>query len=145
MLAAIIVILLAGAIGGVVNGMISDPGVILPGKVTVKDGMKVWRLGILGNILIGAVAAFLYWSIYGGGNNFDIMHPPSDIELPTLTVGFSVLTGIGGARWLTNEVDKYVLKKSTAMAMHADPDTTQHVMDASPLDILKMAAGQEAN
>ena len=73
------------------------------------------------------------------------MHPSSDMQLPILTIGFSVLTGIGGARWVTNEVDKYVLRKSTAMAMHANPETTQHVMDASPLEVLKMAASQEAN
>lgn len=144
MLTAIIVILVAGALGGVINGIITDRGVIIPGRVTIKDGMEVWRPGILTNILIGAIAAFLYWSIYGSGNNLDLMHPPSDMQLPILTIGFSVLTGIGGARWVTNEVDKYVLRKSTAMAMNEGPETTQHVMKATPMEVLKMAASQEA-
>ena len=144
MLIAITIILIAGAVGGVINGIISDSGVPLPGPVLVKDGMTVWRPGILLNILLGAVAAFLFWSIYGSGNDVDLMNPPSTFSMPLLTVGFSILTGIGGARWITNEVDKYILKKSTAMAMNADSTTTQHIMNASSIDVLKMVATQEA-
>jgi hypothetical protein len=46
----------AGAIGGVVNALMSDNGFILP-RAEEGEGFSVIRPGYLGNVLIGAVAA----------------------------------------------------------------------------------------
>lgn len=143
MLIAIALILVAGTIGGIVNGLLTEGSILIPGKVAVKDNMSVWRPGILGNIFIGAVAAFVFWTVYGSGNVSDLLHPPSTLSVSPLTVGFSILTGIAGARWLTNEVDKNVLKKSLAMVMKTDSTIEQKIMEASPMQILGMAVEQE--
>lgn len=143
MFTPIAIVVGAGAIGGIVNGVMADKGLVLPGKMLV-EGIPVWRLGVLGNILIGAVAAFVAWALYGSGG-VDLMDPPSNIKMPALTVGFSVLIGIAGPKYITDQLDKNILKKSTAMAMNADPTTKQHIMEASPIDVLKMAATKESH
>lgn len=49
-------IFLAGAVGGVVNALISDNGFVLPQRVASNQS-RILRPGFLGNILIGGVAA----------------------------------------------------------------------------------------
>ena len=52
----------AGAIGGVVNALMSDNGFILP---RLKKGIMC--PGFISNIFIGALSAFSSWSFYGSG------------------------------------------------------------------------------
>lgn len=53
----------------------------------------------------------------------------------------AVLVGIGGARWLTNEVDKSLLKAAAtkAMAAEADPAIARQMALASPLEAFEIA------
>jgi hypothetical protein len=44
-----VVIVIAGALGGVVNALMSDSGFILPGRYD-EGGNKIWKPGALGNI-----------------------------------------------------------------------------------------------
>jgi hypothetical protein len=102
-------ITLAGGIGGVINAFVTDNGFPLPRR---ESG--IWCPGAISNVLIGAFAAFASWSFYGSGASVDLAH---ESERAVLSLKFSalagaLLVGVGGARWITNEVDKRLLKES---------------------------------
>jgi hypothetical protein len=60
-------ILAAGALGGVVNALITDNGFALP---KVRRG--IWCPGFVANLLVGAFAAFASWSFYGSGAGVEL-------------------------------------------------------------------------
>jgi hypothetical protein len=123
MLVLIFFIVLMGAIGGMVNALLSDNGFFLP-KSRRVDGQKIVRPGFIGNMFIGAVSAFVSWALYGPLASVAISGPPngapqnSEIQtgLTLSSLGGVVLIGIAGSRWLTNEIDKTILKSATVMA-----------------------------
>ena len=47
-----------------VNALLTDNGFVLP-KYVVADPARVWKPGFLGNVIIGAAAAFVTWGLYG--------------------------------------------------------------------------------
>jgi len=97
-------VLLAGAIGGILNALLIDGG--FKGGVWQKlSGRNIYRPGSGGNVLIGAVAAFVIWVLYG------------TIETATVKellrqIGGSVLVGVAGSRVIVNEVDNRILGAS---------------------------------
>ena len=123
MLVLIALIVLMGAIGGVVNALLSDNGFFLPKSLTV-DGQKIVRPGFIGNVLIGAVSAFVSWALYGPLASIVISAVPngatqnSEVQagVTLSSLGGAVLIGIAGSRWLTNEIDKSILKSATVVA-----------------------------
>lgn len=136
----------AGAIGGVVNLLMSDnQGFVLP-QFVATSGTQIFRPGAIGNIVIGAVAAAISWGLYGPFAASVVFGPaPAGTPAPTLTltalVG-AVLVGIGGARWLTNEVDKTVLRAaaSNAAGKNASAATASQIALAAPTRALELAA-----
>jgi hypothetical protein len=117
----------AGAIGGLINALLTDNGFALPQSKKLDDGVSVLRPGCLGNILVGAIAAGVSWGLYGPLATFDIIgtkealksNPPEEISLSLSSLAGAILVGIGGARWLTNEVDKTLLKAAASKAITA--------------------------
>jgi H+/Cl- antiporter ClcA len=107
------IVLFAGIIGGLVNAVLSDNGFIWP-RYQDRDGVKILRPGVLGNCLVSAVAAFVSWGLYGPAAAVHLVGATNPTPLPlTLTAGMvagALLVGIAGARWLTNEVDKDLLR-----------------------------------
>ena len=139
----LLVVCAAGAVGGVVNALMSDNGFVLP---QTKDGIV--RPGYLGNVLISAVAAGISWGMYGPFGNYPLLGgaPPAEPTTPPeLTVAAfvgAVLVGVAGARWLTNEVDKKLLKAAVseaAGARLADDSTAKKILMASPAQALDIA------
>jgi hypothetical protein len=68
--------------------------------------------------LVGAVAAFTSWAAYGSGAGVDLATAG---ERDQISLRFSALAGaffIGlvGAKWITNESDKLLLKESVKVA-----------------------------
>mgnify|MGYP006318409123 CR=1 FL=1 len=57
----------AGALGGVVNALITDNGFVKP---KVQSG--IWCPGFIANVLVGAFAAFASWSFYGSGAGVEL-------------------------------------------------------------------------
>ena len=118
-----VVIVIAGALGGVVNALMSDSGFILPGRYD-EGGNKIWKPGALGNMLLGASAAFISWGLYGPFTTFILMPPDLETEanltLSTLVGAF--LVGIGGSRIITSEVEKNVLSKTAVQAANLEPN-----------------------
>ncbi|MDQ1262924.1 MAG: hypothetical protein QG575_2105, partial [Euryarchaeota archaeon] len=57
------------------------------------------------------------------------------------SIAGAVLVGIGGARWLTNEVDKKLLRTaaSTAAASKASFDDSQKIARATPAQAFNIA------
>ncbi len=138
-----LIIIAAGAIGGVLNALLTDNGFI-KWRTDVIGNMSVWRPGVLGNIFTIAVCAFLSWALYGPVTNVDIMTSQVPPPMTLATVGGALLVGIAGARWLTNEVDKKILKAGMmdmASKMGNDVPADQF-MKASPTEAVQMASSR---
>ena len=140
-------ICLCGAIGGIVNALIIDQGLIKPRKERTES-FKVYRPGFIGNIFTGAIAAGISWGLYGPLSGYIIIEvttPPAGSPAPigglTLSslVG-AVLVGVGGARWLTNEVDKSLLKTAASIAAGAKaaPELAKRIAMASTDDSVEI-------
>jgi len=101
----------AGALGGITNAAIADEL-----KMPHKDPETlVLRPGWVGNVLVGGVAALVLWGLYGPMANAVVIGvAPVEAPAPLLRVAelfAAVVTGIGGSRVLTAEVDKLLLAR----------------------------------
>jgi hypothetical protein len=104
-----LLITVAGGIGGIVNALMTNNGFILP-----RWTHNVWCPGFISNILIGAFSALSSWAFYGSGASIELaqVSERTSISLKFSALAGAFLVGVGGARWLTNEVDKRLLKES---------------------------------
>ncbi|HXJ85280.1 MAG TPA: hypothetical protein VMS18_00545 [Candidatus Binatia bacterium] len=125
-----------GGFGGVVNALLSDNGFALPRR---ESG--VWCPGAISNVLIGAFAAFASWAFYGSGAGIEL----GDKSLRTvISLKFSVLAGaflvgVAGAKWITSEVDKRLLKESVKVAASSEKmpmDRSEHIAKGTPRQVL---------
>ena len=143
------IVFLAGAAGGVVNAWMSDNGFMLP-RTEESGGNRFIRPGFLGNIITGGVAASVSWGLYGPFAAAYIVGGPTPgatgaaLGLTLSSLVGAVLVGVGGARWLTAEVDKKLLRAAgTALASSpANPELAARIGSASPAAFLHMATGQ---
>jgi hypothetical protein len=141
-----VIIFAFGAVGGVVNALLTDNGFILP-KQEQQDNTKIIRPGFLVNIFIGGIAALVSWGLYGpfaavfiiGGTN-DPGVGSSGLSLSSVVGG--LLVGVGGARWLTNEVDKKLLRAAASKAASGQPNDQKaiRISAAAPAEALRIAA-----
>ena len=145
MLIPIGIIMLSGAIGGIVNALVSDNGFIKLSEETAGE-VTIIRPGFAGNILLGAVAAFVSWGLYGAFSNAVLFGTATGVGTEDITVSIAsiagaLLVGIGGARWLTNEVDKKLLRTAaaTAAASKACFDDSQKIAIATPAQAFNIA------
>ncbi len=141
----LVVVFVAGGIGGVINALMSDNGFVLPKSADTGEG-RIVRPGFLGNILIGGVAALISWGLYGPFAAYPLIGgaAASGAEPVMLSLsGFvgAVLVGVGGARWLTNEVDKSLLRAAASLAASAPGDAAKaaRMMTASPAQALSLS------
>jgi len=130
--ASIIGILIAGMIGGFLNALFTEQGLVLP---TFQRDQRILRLGFLGNILIGAVAGLVSCALSGV---FRL-----DLTLPELITAAAnaLVVAVAGARWLTNESEKKILTlaASKAMASDSNMEKSAKMMSSSPQDVLNLA------
>ena len=72
----------------------------------------------LANVLIGAFAAFASWSFYGSGAGVELAAASerTRISFTFSALAGAFLVGVAGAKWITNEVDKKLLKESIKIA-----------------------------
>ncbi len=138
-----VIVLLAGMLGGFVNAVITGDGDILlpdwtPKPTQDSKGMMI-RLGVVGNIIIGASAAVISFGLYSSfttlpiislGNITSIVNQTAEAAGETgqtilFTLGDltgSFLIGIGGSRWLTKERDSRI-NDTTFSLMNTLDDT----------------------
>jgi hypothetical protein len=131
----------AGAVGGLVNALLTDNGFFLP-REEKSDHMAILRPGFLGNILIGMVAALSSWGFYSSFASVEVFQPlPASASFTLANVVGAMLVGMGGARWLTNEIDKRLLRAAavTAASAPAAPAAAQDMAAASPASVLTIA------
>ena len=145
-------VLAAGAVGGTINAIMhvmEDPQnnfLVLPKFHKIDDGEEVFRPGILSNVLIGSIAALISWGLYGPWGQVVVFGPQrTDVPLPSLTLSAlicAILVGIGGARGLSNEVDKVLLRTAAVNAAMspADPGLAQQLKTSSPTRMAMLAA-----
>ena len=138
------ILFLAGGLGGAINALMTDNGFIMA-KWEDANGNKIWRPGVIGNVFIGAVAAVISWGLYGPFADYVFVgfSGTAPQTAPSLTVAAFVgamLIGVGGARWLSNEVDKKLLKATTtaALAGSGSAEAAAKVMTATPAQGLKI-------
>ncbi len=141
-------VVVAGGLGGALNALFSDNGFILP-KREQTDGNTIVRPGVFGNALVGAVGALVSWGLYGPAAAVVVVGSSSTAAPePQLTVGAmmgAVLVGIGGARWLSTEVDKRLFRSAAATAAGAAAD--ERLASGKPADpglAKKVAVGNPA-
>jgi len=141
---------LAGAVGGIVNALMTDNGFILPKSESVEGGMTILRPGYIGNVVIGSVGAVVSWGLYGPLSSVLIAGTaealaanvsPDKVGLSLASLVGAVMIGVAGARWLTNEVDKNLLKAAAAQAAGANSSVgdSQKIAMASPAQALNIA------
>ena len=148
-----LVVAAAGAAGGIVSAFLSeDRGFALPTKVPV-DGTTVLRPGFLGHIVVGAIASFISWGLYGPftdqvliGSNPDGSPPADTFGITAAAVAAAAGVGVGGAKFLSNYVDKKLLQATASVAAGktADPVAAgqlTHVLPTQALDIAHKMAG----
>ncbi len=101
-----------GCFGGFVNSLIAGE-LHLP---KLDLGAGVWRPGWLGNVVIGGTAALVFWGLYGPMAAIQIVgdQAPAKATLHVAELFGAILTGIGGGRLLTAEVDRRVLRTEKA-------------------------------
>src|SRR6266508_777584 len=137
----------AGAIGGIVNALLTDNGFPLPSKHQI-DGHYIIQPGVIGNVLLGAIAAGVAFGLYGSLSN-QVLIGTTAGDPPILTVAAlfgAVLVGVGGARLFTNEVDKQLFQAAAGQMAAAAPDPTaaERIMRATPAQALKIASAMPA-
>jgi hypothetical protein len=143
-----LIIAVAGGVGGVINALLSDNGFALPQYVNA-DTARIWKPGFLGNIIIGAAAAFVTWGLYGrwAGEAIAGAAPgstPAKFYETLAGVTGALIAGIGGARVLTSAVDKQILKltATTAAGKDANAQTAATVASAAPTEALRAVLRQ---
>lgn len=141
--------LACGALGGLVNAMMSDNGFALPKKETLQNGGTLVRPGYLSNVFIGAVAALISWGLYGPLSAFRIFGSapaletvdPKQVYLSLAAVVGAVLVGVGGAKWLSDEVDKKLLRATAVQAASrgASTESSSKIALVTPAQALEVA------
>ncbi|MEO8382952.1 MAG: hypothetical protein ABI779_25065 [Acidobacteriota bacterium] len=135
----ILLVFSAGALGGIANALLSGNGFPLP---RLQNG--VWCPGALSTVAVGAISALSSWALYGSGAGIDLarLGERGTISLQLSTVVGALLVGASGARWLTNEVDKKLLKEGVRLAARKNltPEQCEAIMQAPPREILEAIA-----
>ncbi len=147
--AAIGIVCLAGAIGGLINSFTSTDS---PRTPTTEAG--VFLPGFISHVFLGAAAAGLSWALYGpaGQATVAVIGSPSaqgaqnqTFSLTLAALAGAVLVGIGGANWIANEVNKRATtaaaKKIIDSKKGATPDQREKFnnMLATPVEALAFA------
>ncbi|GEM_PF-1958637 len=99
----LLLVAFVGLIGGVVNAIFTEKGLVLPRRRHLRDCSRILLPGFLGNMLFGAIAAVVVTGSAGPLGELGIR------EVYDLNVGIvigALVAGIGGARIVASEVDK---------------------------------------
>jgi hypothetical protein len=138
----VIIVFVAGLLGGTVNALTSDNGFVLP-----RNQSGILRPGWLGNALIGGIAGVVSWSLYGPLAGASIIaaggeSPGIKGSLTVAGCGGAILVGVAGARWLSNEVDKSLLRAAGIAAEKKHPGSSDVIAafsTGSPASALQAA------
>jgi hypothetical protein len=106
-------IALAGGLGGLANAAIAGQ-LELPRR---DRDANVFKPGWLGNVFVGSLAAVAIWAVYGP-MAMGVMIGPGNSAVPVslhfAEFGAALVTGVGGGRFLSAEVDRRLAEKEKA-------------------------------
>ena len=90
--------------------------------------------GPLGSLLVAGTAEALKANV-----------APDKVGLTLASLVGAVLVGVGGARWLSSEVDKNLLRATAAQAAgkQASTDASTQISMATPAEALNVARGMK--
>jgi hypothetical protein len=148
-----VIVALAGCIGGAVNASMTDNGFPLPRKEQAPNGTTILRPGYLGNVLVGGVAALISWGLYGPLGAFVVFgteeatkaNSSDRIGLSLASLMGALLVGVGGARWLSNEVDKNLMRNAAAEAAgkQSSSGASRQIAMTTPAQALQVAMNMQ--
>ena len=136
-----VVIFAAGALGGVVNALVTDNG-FMRWRYDEVEGTRVWRPGWLGNVLIGAIAAFVSWGLYGRYSAVSVVGSDAGFTETMSSIAGAVLIGVGGARFLSARVDEKLLRLGgvRAASSHPNQEFATTLALGSPAEVWRQSA-----
>jgi hypothetical protein len=141
-----LLILVAGVAGGLASGMISGNVSFLRARTVTSSEGDVQQPGLLSNMVVGGLSAFASWALYGPLAKVNLLNiagtAPEDIVFSLSSLGGAFIVGYGGAKWLSAEADKRILKKTSQVAATAtaSEEKSQEIGSAStPVDALEAA------
>ena len=148
------VIAAAGAFGGLVNALLNSGNgfsIQLPRRGT----NDVLQLGTVGNLVLGIAAALISWGLYGPLRDAALVQAgpaglpagsqtltaTSTASLTITAVIGAILAGAGGARVISNELDKKLLRDAGAGAAQqpANPQLAVDIATLAPAKALRAA------
>lgn len=136
---AILMIALVGALGGLVNALLSRCNRLLPGFEPLNDpqGERTFQVGYLGHALLGVVAALITWALT---ESYDVLGTPAEAQLWLNTLAGAILSGVGWARVFSAEQDKRLLREATSVALTAmpNPQAAADLDRTRPVDALRI-------
>lgn len=110
---ALLIVALAGALGGVGNALLTDNGFIMP-RTERLGATSIVRPGVVGNVLVGVIAALVLFGLYGPFA--DKGFSQTEIQVTFGVFAGAIVSGVGGARVLTGEVDRRLLRAEADVA-----------------------------
>jgi hypothetical protein len=130
---AIVIIFGVGLVGGLANALMADKGFRLP-----KREGDLWIPGFLGSMFVSAITAVVLWGLYSVIGQEPVT---GEYTLTLSEVMGGLVSGVGGARLLTAEVDKRVLRQAAVSAAEvvADSDLVRTIETSAPVDALQAA------
>nr|WP_320132409.1 hypothetical protein [uncultured Holophaga sp.] len=128
----------------------TDNGFLMPKRERSGASVTILRPGCLGNVFTGGVAALISWGLYGPLSAYLLLGSQEALagnqNLAGLGLSLSslvgaILVGMGGARWLSSEVDKSLLRAAAAHAAAGHPSlaAAQQIALAPPAQALGVA------
>jgi hypothetical protein len=103
---AILLITAFGMVGGFINAFLTDQGLTLPSLDQLRNGQKILRPGFAGNVIVGGVTAIILAGLYSPLGAVEIgTRTAPNLHLTIGSLAAALLSGIGGARLLTQEVE----------------------------------------
>ena len=127
-----------GAVGGLVNTLMTQGKLRLP-----EYRAGVFCPGFIGNVVVGAFAALISWALYGAGAGIELARQSADpreaLSLTVSALAGAALVGVGGARWLSSEVDAKLLRASVSVAAERviTPEQRRAIVSAPAVDVFK--------
>jgi len=104
-----LLVLACGGLGGLVNALLAGD-LHLPHREE-----NIYSPGWIGNVVIGAVAALVFWGLYGPMAKVPVIGrtaPDVPVAFTIAELAGSIVTGIGGGPILSSEVEKKTREKT---------------------------------
>jgi hypothetical protein len=108
----VLLVAIAGCLGGLLNSLVGGSSLVLPEFATV-NGSHVMVPGFAGNVLVGGLAALLSYALYGPIAGYVVVTTglPGDgsksapAQLTAASLAGALLVGFSGGRWITAEAN----------------------------------------